>query len=202
MDYSPPPPVKVVDLASGLRAIVDRPRLLTEAYQRQQWQAVVEGAHPDIVEFRRVFINKMAKVHGVPLWAHNMVRTAEEQTALYVRGVSKSVAGKSPHNYGLAVDIVHSVKAWEMDDLSWSMIGHIGLEVSRSIGVPIRWGGDWDGDGGKVDWDPAHWELADWQSLKSGYPLWGWIDGKPIGENPQRIWVRGKRLPLPKKASA
>lgn len=169
--------MKVTNLVTALEALVDRPRLSTQAYQRQQWQAVVEGAHPDIIEFRRCFIDKMGKVHGVPLWAHNMVRTSREQAALFKRGVTKARAGESPHNWGCAVDIVHSVKQWDLDLRSWAILGHIGKEVAKAKGIPIMWGGDWK------FYDPAHWELADWEDIHAGYPAW----------EDARQWVQGKR---------
>lgn len=154
------------DLAGGLRALVDRPRLLRPEWQDQQSLAERKGAHPRLREFERLFVKRMANKHGVPLYAHNMVRTAEEQTALYVRGVTRASAGLSPHNHGLAVDIVHSVHHWDVHRHSWLMLGHIGKELAGQLGLKVVWGGDWAGL-----WDPAHWELADWRSLKGGFPF-------------------------------
>lgn len=175
-EYSPPPPVKVVNLVTALEALVDKPRLSTIAFQRQQWQAVVEGAHPDILEFRRCFIDEMAKTHGVPMWAHNMVRTSAEQEKLFARRVTKARGGESPHNWGCAVDIVHSTRLWELDKRSWTMLGAIGKEVAKRKGIAITWGGDWR------FYDPAHWEITDWEQIHDGYPSWTrlrrWINGK------------------------
>lgn len=145
--------------------MVDRPFLLRPEYQTQQQRAVRDGAHPDIREFERKLIKRMAKKHGVPLFAHNMVRSNADQTALFVQGVSKAKAGKSPHNFGCAVDIVHSVRAWDLSRESWLMLGHIGKELANQMGVKLVWGGDWS------FYDPAHWELAEWRKLAGGFPF-------------------------------
>lgn len=145
--------------------MVDRPFLLRTKYHEQQQRAVRDGAHPDLIEFERKFIRRMAKKHGVPLFAHNMVRTGAEQTELFVRGVSKARAGQSPHNFGCAVDIVHSIRAWDLSKESWSLLGHIGKELASQLGVKLIWGGDWS------FYDPAHWELAGWRSLADGFPF-------------------------------
>lgn len=165
-------------MSTALDAIVDRGRLASPAFARQQWQAVVEGAHPDILEFRRCLIREMSDKHGVPMWAHNIVRTNSEQEVLFARGVTKARGGESPHNWGMAVDIVHSVKLWDMDKRSWAMIGHIGKEVAKAKSIPITWGGDWK------FYDPAHWELREWEATHHLYPRW-------IGV---RWWVQGKRV--------
>lgn len=80
----------------------------------------------------------------------------DRQNRLYDEGVTKARAGNSPHNYGLAVDIVHGTKAWKIDDLEWTMLGQIGKEAARKANVKIEWGGDWS------FYDPAHWQLKDW----------------------------------------
>lgn len=158
--YQPPMAVQVTDLASGLLALVDKPALKTQLYAEQQLRAVRTGAHPSVILFERKFVTRMAAKHGIPLFAHNMVRTPEEQTALFVRGVTKARGGESPHNYGLAVDIVHSRRAWDISPEGWKMLGHIGKEVAASLGIKVVWGGDWN------FYDPAHWELANWKEMK------------------------------------
>lgn len=114
---------------------------------------------------------------GIPVFAHSVVRTRDEQTALYVQGVSKAKAGESMHNYGHAIDIIHSTQGWKLSKHQWLLLGHIGKEVAKRIGVKIRWGGDWDMDGIPVlddptesFWDAAHWELADREIHGFPYP--------------------------------
>lgn len=140
------------------------------------------GAHPDIIEFERVFVARLAKNHGIPVFAHNMVRDSAQQTELFVRGVSKSKAGQSPHNHGMAVDIIHSAHGWDVTLQSWAMLGHIGKEIAVQKGIKLVWGGDWK------FYDPAHWELADWRKSKALFPAWPGV----------RKWRNGSRIPLPK----
>lgn len=142
---------------TAMRQLINKPFLTNPIYREQQGRAVRKGGHPDIIKFERALIRDLSK-RAIPFFAHNMVRTHDEQDALYKRGVSNSRAGQSPHNYGLAVDCVHSVKAWNLHDLSWNIIGHVGHEVSARLKIPVEWGGNW-----KNPYDPAHWQLASWR---------------------------------------
>lgn len=132
-----------------------------ERYRDQNTRADRVGAHPDIVRFEKAMRKAMAKIY-VPVFAHNMVRDAAHQNALYVQGVSLAKAGESPHNYGLAVDIIHSTKAWDMTREQWEIFGHVGKEVAKRQGLAIVWGGDW-----ARFWDPAHWEMEQWRTRKN-----------------------------------
>lgn len=144
-------------MQAALRQMVHRDFLASQKYQEQQWRAHREGAHPDIVEFERVFIKRMAKL-GVPMFAHNMVRSFAEQEKLLADGVSKAGGGKSAHNFGLAVDIVHSIRAWNLTKPEWALVGHVGQELAKSKGIELSWGGNWPSF-----YDPAHWELTGWK---------------------------------------
>lgn len=139
---------------SGMR---DAQFLKSTKYQAQQWRAERNGAHSDILDFERLFIRKLAKL-GVPMFAHNMVRTTTQQQELFVRGVSNAKGFDSPHPNGCAVDIVHSTRAWNLTKPEWSILGHIGKELASQNGFKLVWGGDWS------FYDPAHWELANWRS--------------------------------------
>lgn len=152
-----------VPYAQALRGLRSPVFLKREKYQEQQMRANRDGAWQDVIDFERAFIRKLATLN-IPAFAHNMVRTPEEQDALFVRGVSRSRGGKSPHNHGLAVDIVHSIYGWELSAQQWEIFGHLGKEVAHTQGVRIEWGGDWsDPDGDGIGWDPAHWEIANWK---------------------------------------
>lgn len=157
------------DYREALRSLVDLELLNSRRYEEQQNRAVRKGAHPKILLFERLFIRRLARM-GIPFFAHNMVRTHAEQEDLFNRKVSQRRGGESPHNWGCAVDIVHCRYAWNISSAEWRLIGHIGREVAQANGLHMRWGGDWDGDGKPVlddedenFWDPAHWELFDWQ---------------------------------------
>ena len=132
--------------------------LRSEMYADQQQRANRKGAHEDILAFEKAFIARMASL-GVPMFAHNMVRTTAEQNALFVKGVSKAKGKQGPHTHGCAVDIVHSLLAWNLPDKGWKLIGHIGLEVAKTSGIDVTWGGKWK------FYDPAHWELTNWREI-------------------------------------
>lgn len=145
---------------SAMAELVDCEFLRQPKYSEQQmYRAVREGAHEKILLFEKKFITRARKL-GIPLYAHNMVRTAEQQDALFAKGVSRAKAGLSPHNFGLAVDIVHGVHHWELSHDAWRLLSHIGHEVAAQNGIKIENGLKWD------FFDPAHWELKDWRSLR------------------------------------
>lgn len=143
--------------------MADRPFLNSQRWQEQQWRANREGAHPDILEFEKVFIRRMTKL-GVPMFASEVRRTAQRQNDLHALGNSKAKAGQSPHQYGCAIDLVHSVKGWALDKTQWKLVGHVGKEVAKQRGLRLEWGGDWN------FYDPAHWQVATWKTDKEQYP--------------------------------
>lgn len=148
-------------------------------------RAIREGAHPKILEFEDALIKRLAK-HMVPMWAHSIVRGAKQQEAAFAGGFSKARFGKSPHNFGCAVDLVHGTKAWGLSEDAWKIIGDIGKEVAKSRGVPIVWGGDF-----QSLWDPAHWELRDWKTEKVNFP---WLPPTP---SVQTQFKQALNRPLP-----
>jgi hypothetical protein len=82
---------------------------------------------------------------GIQLRVTSALRTFEEQTTLYAQGrstlgkiVTNAKAGKSLHNYGLAIDVVeikNGQALWKNNN--WDAIAELG----KSIG--FDWGGDW-----------------------------------------------------------
>lgn len=146
--------------------MVDRPFLKSQRWQEQQWRADRLGAHPDILEFERVFIRRMSKL-GVPMFASEVIRSWKRQEELYALGNSRARGGLSAHQHGCAIDLVHSVKGWNLDKKAWELIGHVGKEVAKQKGlaiVSLAWGGDWS------FYDPAHWQIDGWQMVKGQYP--------------------------------
>lgn len=161
------------DYAEALRTMQDRAYLASANQAQRQWVATRRGAQWRIIAFERGLIARMGKL-GVPMFAHNMVRSSEEQDKLFAEGVTFSRGGTSPHNFGLAVDIVHTVRGWNLTEKQWLLIGHVGKELAKTSNLKIRWGGDWDEDGDIHDqrlFDPAHWEVRDWKTLKDGFPF-------------------------------
>lgn len=110
-------------------------------------------------------MQRRMKKLGVPMFAHTVVRTYEQQLAEFQQGDSKDSPkdGLWPHK-GTAIDYVHSTKAWGLSDKQWQMIGHIGKEVAKAQGVALTWGGDWK------FYDPAHWEITGWKAIAGEYP--------------------------------
>lgn len=139
--------------------------LQTVKYSEQQFRALRDGAHEDILLFEAAFQRRMSKL-GIPMFAHCVWRSHAEQDRLKAAGRSKASAGQSAHNFGCAIDYVHSTKAWGLSEKEWLMVGHIGKEVANSLGINIVWGGDWK------FYDPAHWELANWREQAKVRPLY------------------------------
>lgn len=87
------------------------------------------------------------------------------QDAAYHAGRSKLKYPKSKHNRkpALAVDACPWPLDWE-DQRRFFLFAGFVLGVAKSMGVELRWGGDWDGDGTWRDQsfhDLPHFELAD-----------------------------------------
>lgn len=143
----------------ALRGLLDRDYCASIQWEKQQQRANREGAHEKIVEFERTLVRRAAKL-GLPLYAHCVVRTSDEQLRLFVEGKSKDSPddGFWPHRRH-AVDIVHGQKHWNMTRKQWAMVGVLGKEVADSLGIKVEWGGDWR------FYDPAHWQLKGWRVL-------------------------------------
>lgn len=142
--------------SEALRRLTSKVQTNSANHRAQQWRANRNGVDPDMLDFERMFVRRLTKMN-IPVFAHNMMRTPAEQDELYVKGVTKARGGESPHNYGMAGDIIHSLYAWDIPKECWDVLGHIGKEVASSAGIAVTWGGDWK------FWDPAHWELSDWK---------------------------------------
>lgn len=162
-------PVK--NLQNALRELTDKPFCRTSRYRGQQVRADREGVYrrPDgfapILEFEGAFVRDCRR-RGIPVFAHCVMRTAQEQQAMFDRGVTKARPGQSAHEYGMAVDIIHSVHGWAISKESWRILGHIGCEVAARIGVKVEWGGEWD------FYDPAHWQLKGWREIVREVANW------------------------------
>ena len=118
--------------------------------------------HPQIVDFWKA-MHKECKARKIPIRAFEFLRSRERQDELQAEGRSNAKAGQSPHQYGLAVDIISATKAWDLSKKQWDVIGSIGKEIARKRNLKIDWGGDWD------FWDPAHWQIKDWKNYRTAY---------------------------------
>ena len=158
-------PIAADTYRAALGGMVKKDFFKTEKFQEQQWRADMEGAHPDIVEWVPRMVREMEKL-GVPMFCHEVNRSNERQQALYDRGVSKAKPGQGAHPYGCAADVIHSIRGWDLTRKQWAIIGHRGHELAKRLGVKLVWGGD-DGPGDRFNWDPAHWEIANWKAIKA-----------------------------------
>ena len=159
----PPPVPEPGSYSEALRGLVDKPFCGSGRYRSQQHRAVRLGADPDLLAFERAFVKRMRRL-GVPMFSECVVRDQATQARLYVVGHSRATFGKSPHNFGMAADVVHGTRGRDLSRAAWDIIGHVGKECAYQVGVPMVWGGDW-----KV-FDPAHWELMGWRSRAIGRP--------------------------------
>lgn len=131
-----------------------------------------DEAHPDVRDFTLAVINELHR-YQVPLRCFNIWRGKEAQNKAFAEGNSRARWGQSPHNFGLAVDLIHATEGWgkgkpnSMPKLAWEAIHVIAMEVARRKGLSFRWGGHFQGL-----WDPAHYELKAWRDLV------GWADGR------------------------
>lgn len=113
---------------------------------------------PLMKEFADAFAKDLRK-RALPFFIHSGFRTRDEQNALFARGVTRARFGQSAHNYGMAIDVIHFTRAWDLTPKEWAVVGLIGKEVARRRKIKVTWGGDWG------FYDPAHWELAEWRDL-------------------------------------
>lgn len=119
--------------------------------------------HPEIVDFWKA-MHKECKARKIPIRAFEFLRSRERQDELHAQGRSNAPAGHSPHQFGLAVDIISATKAWNLSKKQWEIIGEIGKEIARKRNIKITWGGDFE-----TLWDPAHWELTNWENFRWAY---------------------------------
>lgn len=151
--------------------IVDKEQVVSRKLMEQRARPIVGGAAPELLDFIALFYRRMDK-RGIPVFAHTVIRTREQQYVEFLEGDSLIDPRKKqwPH-MGTAVDIIHSIHAWNMSDYEWLIFGEVGKELAIQRGIDIVWGGDWKRPANKVvGWDPAHWELRGWRELQTQYP--------------------------------
>jgi len=154
--------------------IVNHDQVRSQKLTEQRTRPIAGGAAPQLLEFIWLFYKRMDG-RGIPVFAHTIVRDYKEQLKLFDDGFSKDSPddGKWPH-MAFAVDLVHSIYAWDMGDYEWLIFGEVGKEIAIQRNIDIVWGGDWFRKGqpriSKVGWDPAHWELRDWRERVSEAP--------------------------------
>lgn len=118
--------------------------------------------HPDL---QRVASDAIRNVDFVLLDAQ---RGRAEQEKAFKAGNSKAHFGQSAHNWvpAIAFDLAPYPITWEA--AKFRVIAKEIMASAKRLGVPVRWGGDWDMDG---DWkdekflDWGHFELTPWRDF-------------------------------------
>jgi peptidoglycan L-alanyl-D-glutamate endopeptidase CwlK len=120
----------------------------------------LEGVHPDLVEVVH-HAAELATKAGMDFGVGEGMRSLARQKQLVTEGKSKTL--NSRHLTGHAVDL------WVYKDgiVTWAQkeylaLSKIILQAAKDRGIPLRWGGDWDGDGDSKDerfFDGPHYEL-------------------------------------------
>ncbi len=94
-------------------------------------------------------------------------RSLERQVQLFDAGMSKlnGTTRKSRHQKdpSMAVDIAPFPVNWE-DTRRFYLLAGLMISESKRVAMPLRWGGDWDGDGEFTDQsfhDLPHYEIKD-----------------------------------------
>lgn len=96
------------------------------------------------------------------IWGH---RGQHDQERMFSEGTSKAHFGESPHNTvpSNAFDVAPWPIDWDNINRFRVLAGYI-LGVADAMGVPLRWGGDWDRDFSELDErglrDFGHFELT------------------------------------------
>lgn len=152
--------------------IVDKEQVASLKLSTQRARPLAGGAAPELLDFLYLMYKRLDG-RGIPMFAHTIVRTPEDQMKLYLDGFSRDSPedGIYPHK-GCAFDLVHSKYAWDLSWQEWQMIGAVGKELAKQRRFDIVWGGDWlRKPTDRVGWDPAHWELRDFRERCKGYPF-------------------------------
>lgn len=134
-------------------------------YLSQMEKADWAGVDPRLKYWAALFV-ETARKRGIPLYVHTARRGRAEQDKLKALGRSKAAFGKSAHNIGEAVDIVHGLYHWDMHKAEWDLLHVLGrlvldrvnAQLPKDRKLQLTWGGTF-----KSLYDPAHWEISDFR---------------------------------------
>lgn len=185
LGVSPPITTLPPDHIAALQSLADRDAFKDPAYLRRRDGVDYTGVPPWIAEFLRAFQAELGR-YAIPMVVSEIYRDPERQKFLKGQGRSKAGAGQSPHQYGLAFDLIHYRKGWDITPKQWAVIGAIGKEVARKRKLPMEWGGDWR------FYDPAHWQLEGWKLFKPR------LDQEPGWRPEGHEWTALADIVLPK----
>lgn len=129
----------------------------------------LRGVHPDLIRV----VERAAELSAVPFIVTEGRRTLARQRQLVAQGASKTL--RSRHLTGHAIDVA----ALSGGKVSWALplyatIADAFRLAAAQLSVPIRWGGDWNGNGKSTDEsfvDGPHFELPRDRYPESTDPL-------------------------------
>ena len=133
-------------------------------------RAILDTCHTDLIRLGEEAI----KDSKVDFACTDGYRTAETQARKVAEGLTKVAFSKHQHSPSLAVHFepwpilypeagLAAMENTKRYARYYMLAGYI-MIVAERLGIPIRWGGDWDGDHDIMDQtfdDLAHFELAD-----------------------------------------
>ncbi len=126
-------------------------------------KAKLVGVHPDLVRV----VNRAIATTSQDFLVNEGVRTLARQRELYAKGRTTpgpvvTATMNSRHLSGHAIDLVPYPIDWN-DQKKFYKIGRAMLGAAIELGIKIRWGYDWDGDGvlqERGEYDGPHFELS------------------------------------------
>lgn len=122
----------------------------------------LKGIHPSLVRV----VEEAIKLTPIDFRVTEGLRTFDRQRELFRDGKSKTM--NSRHLLGYAVDVfpLGVADVWNRRNpatkAAWLAVAEAFYEAGRVVGVPVVWGGDFNGDGpdvGNDGWDWPHFEL-------------------------------------------
>lgn len=109
------------------------------------------GVHPELQAVAHYAIRTCPKQFTVTRTGGR--RSAALQRTLFDKGASRKdgTAKKSRHQSGDALDVVTTDGAIDWSSAAADVVHQHFELAAAALGVTLRWGGDWDGDGDKTD---------------------------------------------------
>lgn len=120
----------------------------------QRSESSLRGVNPTLV----AVVRRALELTTVDFVVTEGLRTAERQRQLLAE--RKTKVSHSKHQDGLAVDLFPVGGTWKV--LEFRPLSAAMQRAANELGVSIRWGGDFNGDGpdvGTDNWDSPHFEL-------------------------------------------
>lgn len=129
----------------------------------KQWDARSLKQRDTLMGSLRLLMDDALRISDVPFQIVQGARTIEEQQRYFNDGKSKInprdyptreklyAAAKHVTGPGMplsrAVDIIIDVKGKEYDKAHMCYVAGVVMAIAALRGIPVRWGGNWDGDG-------------------------------------------------------